>query len=274
MKSISLHPNPIFERDNWQSLNGEWDFGFSQKAVINYKFLSEQNILDFYRQSVFTHKINVPFCIESVLSGIGYTGFLNRVWYKKCIHITPNGNRVFLHIGAADYKTTVILNGKLAGSHMGGYTPMCFDITDFAVAGENELYILCEDNTRDGLIASGKQSTRKKSYACSYTRTTGIWQSVYIEYTPNDYVKSFKLTPSLQHGNITVELDLCGTESLEITAYLDEKNVGAKRIEEASGFVIVQIPISDIKAWELENAVLYDLEIKFGGDIVSSYFGL
>ena len=274
MKSISLHPNPIFERDNWQSLNGEWDFGFSKKAVKNYKFLSEQKILDFYRQSVCTHKINVPFCIESALSGIGYTGFLNRVWYKKRIHITPNGNRVFLHIGAADYKTTVILNGKLVGSHTGGYTPMCFDITDFAVAGENEVYILCEDNTRDGLIASGKQSNRKKSYACSYTRTTGIWQSVYIEYTPNNYVKSFKLTPSLKHGNITVELDLCGTHSLEINAYLDEKNVGAKCIEEASGFVIVQIPISDIKAWELENAVLYDLEIKFGGDIVSSYFGL
>lgn len=274
MKSISLHPNPIFERENWQSLNGEWDFGFSKKAVKNYKFLTEQKILDFYRQSVFTHKINVPFCIESALSGIGYTGFLNRVWYKKSINITPNGNRVFLHIGAADYKTTVILNGKLAGSHKGGYTPMCFDITDFAVEGENELYILCEDNTRDGLIASGKQSTRKKSYACSYTRTTGIWQSVYIEYTPNDYVKSFKLTPSLKHGNITVELDLCGTQSLEINAYLDEKNVGAKCIEEASGFVIVQIPISDIKPWELGNAVLYDLEIKFGGDMVSSYFGL
>ncbi|MGN0570396.1 MAG: glycoside hydrolase family 2 protein [Candidatus Fimenecus sp.] len=274
MKSISLHPNPIFERENWQSLNGEWDFGFSKKAIKNYKSLSEQKALDFYRQSVCTHKINVPFCIESALSGIGYTGFLNRVWYKKRINITPNGNRVFLHIGAADYKTTVILNGKLAGSHKGGYTPMCFDITDFAVEGENELYILCEDNTRDGLIASGKQSNRKKSYACSYTRTTGIWQSVYIEYTPNDYVKTFKLIPSLKHGNITVELDLCGTESLEITAYLDEKNVGAKCIEGASGFVIVQIPISDIKAWELGNAVLYDLEIKFGDDKVSSYFGL
>ena len=274
MKSISLHPNPIFERESWQSLNGEWDFGFCKKAVKCYKFLNKQEILDFYRQSVFTHKINVPFCIESTLSGIGYTGFLNRVWYKKRINITPNGNRVFLHIGAADYKTTVILNGKPVGSHKGGYTPMCFDITEFAVDGENELYILCEDNTRDGLIASGKQSDRNKSYACSYTRTTGIWQSVYIEYAPLDYVKNFKLTPSLKHGNITVELDLCGKGRLEINAYLDERNVGEKHIEEASNFVIVQIPISDIKAWELGNAVLYDLEIKFGNDKVSSYFGL
>ena len=274
MKSISLHPNPIFERDNWQSLNGEWDFGFSKKADKNYKFLTEEKILDFYKQSVFTHKINVPFCIESALSGIGYTGFLNRVWYKKRIHITSNGNRVFLHIGAADYKTTVILNGEIAGSHKGGYTPMCFDITEFAVDGENELYILCEDNTRDSLIAGGKQSDRKNSYACSYTRTTGIWQSVYVEYAPFDYVKNFKLTPSFKHGNITVELELYGRGKLEINAYLDEKNVGTRCIEEASGFIIVQIPISDIRPWELGNAVLYDLEIKFGDDKVSSYFGL
>ena len=274
MKSISLHPNPIFERDNWQSLNGEWDFGFSKKADKNYKFLTEEQILDFYKQSVFTHKINVPFCIESALSGIGYTGFLNSVWYKKRIHITSNGNRVFLHIGAADYKTTVVLNGKIAGSHKGGYTPMCFDITEFAVDGENELYILCEDNTRDSLIAGGKQSDRKNSYACSYTRTTGIWQSVYMEYAPFDYVKNFKLTPSFKHGNITVELELYGRGKLEINAYLDEKNVGTRCIEEASGFIIVQIPISDIRPWELGNAVLYDLEIKFGHDKVRSYFGL
>lgn len=274
MKDISLHPNPIFERINWQSLNGEWDFGFSKKAVKSYKFLNEKKLLDFYRQSVCTHKINVPFCVESTLSGIGYTGFLNRVWYKKRIQLAPNGNRVFLHIGAADYKTTLLLNGKLVGSHKGGYTPMCFDITEFAVTGENELYILCEDNTRDGLIASGKQSNRKKSYACSYTRTTGIWQSVYLEYVPFSYVKDFKLTPSLKHGSITVALDLCGTEDLEINIYLDGKKVGAKSIKEASGFVLVQIPISDIKAWELGNATLYDLEINFGKDKVSSYFGL
>lgn len=274
MKSISLHPNPIFERENWQSLNGEWYFGFAKKADKNYKFLTEEKILEFYKQSVFTHKINVPFCIESALSGIGYTGFLNRVWYKKRIHITSNGNRVFLHIGAADYKTTVVLNGEIAGSHKGGYTPMRFDITEFAVDGENELYILCEDNTRDSLIAGGKQSDRKNSYACSYTRTTGIWQSVYMEYVPFDYVKNFKLTPSFKHGSITVELELYGRGKLEINAYLDEKNVGARCIEEASGFIIVQIPISDIKAWELGNAVLYDLEIKFGNDKVSSYFGL
>ena len=274
MKSISLHPNPIFEREGWESLNGEWDFGFSKKAAKNYRFLSEQAALELCRQSVFEHKINVPFCVESQLSGIGYTDFLNSVWYKRTVNISPNGNRVFLHIGAADYKTTVILNAKIVGSHKGGFTPMCFDITEYAVDGENELFILCEDNTRDSLIAGGKQSDRKKSYACSYTRTTGIWQSVYIEYVPFDYVENFRLIPSLKHKNITLELDLCGKGKLEINAYLDEKNVASSSIEDASGFVIVQMPISEVKAWEPGNATIYDLEIKFGDDKVRSYFGL
>lgn len=214
------------------------------------------------------------FALKASFRGIGYTDFLNSVWYKRTVNISPNGNRVFLHIGAADYKTTVILNAKIVGSHKGGFTPMCFDITEYAVDGENELFILCEDNTRDNLIAGGKQSDRKKSYACLYTRTTGIWQSVYIEYVPFDYVENFRLTPSLKHKNITLELDLCGKGKLEINAYLDEKNVVSSCIEEASGFVIVQLPISEVKAWEPGNATIYDLEIKFGDDKVRSYFGL
>lgn len=274
MKNISLHPNPIFERDNWQSLNGEWDFGFNKNADKNYRFLSEWEVVDFYKKSICTHKITVPFCIESSLSGIGYTDFLNRVWYKRRVNITADGKRVFLHIGACDYKATVIVNGNFAGSHKGGYTPICFDITEYVTDGENELFILCEDNTRDSLISGGKQSDRRKSYACSYTRTTGIWQSVYLEYVPESYLKHFKLTPSLKHENITIELDLCGNAELEINAYLDGKNVGSSTVTDASGYVIVQIPISDIRAWELGNATLYDLKIKFGDDTVKSYFGL
>ena len=274
MKNISLHPNPIFERDNWQSLNGEWDFGFNKNADKNYRFLSEREAVDFYKKSICTHKITVPFCIESSLSGIGYTDFLNRVWYKRRVNITADGKRVFLHIGACDYKATVIVNGNFAGSHKGGYTPICFDITEYVTDGENELFILCEDNTRDSLIPGGKQSDRRKSYACSYTRTTGIWQSVYLEYVPESYLKHFKLTPSLKHENITIGLDLCGNAELEINAYLDGKNVGSSTATDASGYVIVQIPISDIRAWELGNATLYDLEIKFGDDTVKSYFGL
>lgn len=274
MKNISLHPNPIFERDNWQSLNGEWDFGFNKNADKNYRFLSEREAVDFYKKSICTYKITVPFCIESSLSGIGYTDFLNRVWYKRRVNITADGKRVFLHIGACDYKATVIVNGNFAGSHKGGYTPICFDITEYVTDGENELFILSEDNTRDSLIPGGKQSDRRKSYACSYTRTTGIWQSVYLEYVPESYLKHFKLTPSLKHENITIELDLCGNAELEINAHLDGKNVGSSTVTDASGYVIVQIPISDIRAWELGNATLYDLEIKFGDDTVKSYFGL
>lgn len=274
MERFSTHPNPIFEREGWESLNDVWDFGFNKKASRKYNFLSDSEILNFYNNAICDLKINVPFCVESVLSGIGYTDFINQVWYKKDVDIKLDGNRVFLHIGASDYKTSVIVNSKLVGSHKGGFTPFAFDITEYAKNGKNEIFILAEDNTRDPQIAGGKQSNKKKSYACSYTRTTGIWQSVYIEYTPNEYVKAFKLTPSLKNKNITIEFDLEGEAKLEVCARLDGENVGSAVIENAKGFNVVQIPISKAVAWELGDATLYDLDIKFGDDKVISYFGL
>ena len=185
------YPNPQFERSDWQSLNGEWDFGF-KKAVREYKFSSDESMAaDICKSNNYTRKINVPFCIESKLSGIGYTDFANRVWYRKMVIIHKKNNRVFLHIGAADYLTTVLVNGKYAGRHKGGYTSFHFDITELVNDGENEIFILCEDCVENPLVIRGKQSERKESHNCDYTRTTGIWQSVYLEFTPENYIKNF-----------------------------------------------------------------------------------
>ena len=165
MDSFSNHPNPQFERKEWQSLNGSWDCGF-QKARTAFHFSKNADFaMKLYRQARYTHKINVPFCVESQLSGIGYTGFVNAVWYKREVEIAKKDKRVFLHIGAADYLTTVLVNGVCAGRHTGGYTSFAFDITDYVRDGENELFILCEDNVKDPLVPGGKQSTRKNSYA-------------------------------------------------------------------------------------------------------------
>ena len=99
------HPNPQFERDDWQCLNGEWDFGF-KKAVPGFKFSADESTAVKIRgDNNFPTKINVPFCIESSLSEIGFTDFVNMVWYRKTVNIKKNSKRVFLHIGAADYLT-------------------------------------------------------------------------------------------------------------------------------------------------------------------------
>lgn len=165
------HPKPQFMRENWLNLNGSWDFeidhGGSGEARELYK-----------PEADLSKKIQVPFCPESKLSGIGYTDFMNSVWYRREIEITEAqlSNLVILHCGAADYFTTIYVNGQKCGTHKGGYVSFSVDITRYLFAGKNVITIHVEDDTRSHLIPSGKQSTHYESYSCYYTRTTGIWQ--------------------------------------------------------------------------------------------------
>lgn len=268
------YPNPQFERSDWQSLNGEWDFGF-KKAVKRFKFSTdEERAVDIYNRGTFSHKINVPFCIESKLSGIGYTDFVNMVWYRKKVFIKKDDKRIFLHIGAADYLTTVLVNGKLAGRHTGGYTSFQFEITEVIKDGENEIFILCEDCVNNPLVIRGKQSERKKSHGCDYTRTTGIWQSVYLEFTPQNYIKNFKIYPDTENCNITLWADFEGSENFACEVLYNGKTVGKTEYNNAHGSKCFQINLGEKYLWEVGNGRLYDLKLTFGADAVSSYFGL
>lgn len=272
MTNISAHPNPQFERQEIQMLNGAWDFGFKKRSG-KYVFEEDKNnLLNYKNKTDLT--INVPFCIESELSGIGYTDFVSVVWYKRNVNINKNNGRVFLNIGAADYETSVFVNDSFVGSHKGGFTSFKFDITDYAIDGKNELYIVCEDDTKSPFIAGGKQSDKKHSYGCSYTRTTGIWQSVYLEYVPNDYVKSFKIYPDDNRCLATVMLNLVGKNNLKLVAKYDGKVVGEVSVNNACGATSVELPLSEKHLWEVGCGRLYDLEITFGDDNVLSYFGL
>lgn len=271
---LSTHPNPQFERKDIEILNGEWDFGF-QKAKMGFKFSDdEKRAVEIRNSNSFTHKINVPFCIESELSGIGYKDFINAVWYRKAVNIKKNGKRVFLCFGAADNLTTVLVNGKCAGRHKGGYTSFEFDITDLCRGGENEIFVLCEDNVKNPYVIRGKQSERKKSHGCDYTRTTGIWQTVYLEYREENRVNSFKLYPDRKNGLITINLDLIGKDTLCCEAFYDGKAVGKEEFTDACGNVTMRLKLSETHIWEVGNGTLYDLKITFGDDEVYSYFGL
>ncbi len=272
--TVSNHPNPQFERKNTQILNGQWDFGF-QKAKVGFKFsVNEKRALEIRNKSEYTHKINVPFCVESELSGIQYKDFINLVWYKKVVQIKKDGNRVFLCFGAADHLTTVLVNGQLAGRHKGGYTSFRFDITDLAVDGENEIFVLCEDDVKNQFVIRGKQSEWKKSHACDYTRTTGIWQTVFIEYVPTNYIKNFKIYPDHKNGLVTINFNLKGKENLTCEAFFDGKSVGKGTFIDASDNAVMQLKLDETHLWEVGNGQLYDLEITFGEDKVYSYFGL
>ena len=268
------YPNPQFQRKNWQNLNGEWDFGF-KKAAAGFRMSSdEKRALEIHNAGEYTHKINVPFCIESKLSGIGYTDFVNLVWYRKKVNIAKGDGRVFLRFGAADYLTTVLVNGKLAGRHKGGYTPFSFDITELVKVGENEIFVLCEDCVKNSLVPRGKQSERKHSHACDYTRTTGIWQTVYLEYMPKNYIKSFKVYPDPDDCSVTLWAEFEGCADFTAEAYFNSLLVGSAEKANCTGGAFFKIKLSEKQLWEVGNGRLYDLKLNFSSDEISSYFGL
>jgi len=268
------HPNPQFERKDWLCLNGEWDFGF-KKSAKHFRFSKNEKLAqELYSREIYTHKINVPFCIESKLSGIGYTDFVNLVWYRKKVEINRGGKRVFLNIGAADHLTTVLVNGKCAGRHKGGYTSFSFEITELVNDGENEIFILCEDSVKDPLVPRGKQSERRESHGCDYTRTTGIWQSVWLELVPESFIKSVKYYTNPDDSSLTVWADFEGRGDFSAEAYFDGKLVGSTLACDVGSNGFFKLTLTEKRLWEVGKGGLYELKLKFGEDEVSSYFGL
>lgn len=263
----SEHPDPQFQRKDWLNLNGEWDFEFD--------FGNSGLRAGVLEKDEWSRKINVPFCPESKLSGIEYTDFITAVWYRKSVTVTEAQleGRVLIHFGAVDYETYLYVNGKEAGYHKGGYTSFTFDITEFLTAGENIIAVNARDDVRDPLVPRGKQSELYNSHGCDYTRTTGIWQTVWLEFVPKAYVKSFKLFPDTVNATLGVSAVVEGEGAFNAEAFYDGRLVGSFE-KTAAGFVSGDIKLSETHLWEVGCGRLYDLKITFGDDEISSYFGL
>ena len=213
------HPMPQWERANWQNLNGTWEFEFDFGVSAIEREL--------WKKEKFDKEIIVPFCPESRLSGIGYTDFIDGVAYRKTFTLTEKEitGRTILHFGAVDYLTTVFVNGKMVGTHKGGYTSFSFDITAFVNEGENSLFVSVADDVRGKKQAKGKQAHKYASSGCDYTRTTGIWQTVWLEFVPFTYVKSAKYYPDIDNGCLTVNGITEGAGTLTFTAKWDGETV-------------------------------------------------
>lgn len=261
------HPNPQSERANWLNLNGEWDFEFD---FGNSKFAA--GILD---KAEWEKKIIVPFCPESKLSGIEHTDFIPAVWYRRNFDITASQleGRVLMHFGAVDYETKVYINGKLAGTHTGGYASFKFDITEFLTEGENTVIVNAVDDVRNPLVPRGKQSEELKSHGCDYTRTTGIWQTVWLEFVPKTYIKSFKLFPDYINGTVAITAVVEGEGEFTAEASFNGKPMGSFE-KTAVATVSGEIDLSEIHLWEVGYGRLYDLTLTFGDDEIKTYFGL
>ena len=183
------YPRPQLCRPEWMNLNGEWEYETDRAGSGRERRLFEAESLP--------ERITVPFCRESVLSGIGDTDFCGSVWYRRRVTVPAGwlteGKRVLLHIGACDWKCQAWVNGVSVGTHIGGYISFSFDITD-ALGGSSDAVITAcaDDDTRSRRQPAGKQSGRYGSYGCFYTRTTGIWQTVWLECVPAAHIQNVK----------------------------------------------------------------------------------
>lgn len=262
------HPNPQWERETWKNLNGPWEFEFDFGCSAVERRLWEKKRFD--------REILVPFCPESRLSGIGYTDFINGVAYRKNFELSQEelSGRVLLHFGAVDYEASVYVNGTLVGSHKGGYTSFCFDITKHVAPGPNTLFVAVKDDVRSGLQPKGKQAHLYASSGCDYTRTTGIWQTVWLEFVPERRIQSAKYYPDPANGKVTVTGLVQGQGTLQLTALWEDKPVGEAALSVEDGFFTVQLDLSETHLWEPGKGGLYTLLLSFGEDRVKSYFGL
>lgn len=262
------HPFPQFERTDWLNLNGIWEFEFDYSASGQARKLYEKEKLD--------RTILVPFCPESELSGIGNRDFLNCVWYQRRVTIPEKwaGKRILLHIGAADYEATIYVNGTEAGSHVGGYVSFSMDITSLLKPGENRISICVKDDVRTGRQPAGKQSEQYDSYRCLYTRTTGIWQTVWLEAVAQNYVEKVKYYPDCKNQSIAIEAFVKGSGALNIAVTYQGKAMGNITIEAACGSNRCTILLKELHLWEPGHGRLYDVQISFLEDWVQSYFGM
>ena len=266
------HPRPDFMREAWLNLNGTWEF--DETDDVNADFLN----------APLPDRITVPFCRESNLSGLGRTGFVKYVWYRRSLEIPREWaeKRVLFHVGACDSETTAWVNGTQVGFHRGGSTSFAFDITDALKESGNVIVLKVYDDHRTGLQGSGKQSEKLESYGCMYTRTTGIWQTVWLEAVSNTHIENHYTVTDPQNGRVALHTRVVGPRegvTLEAEVSMNGKQVGKASAPVEWGQTHLGLKVNEVRAWTIEDPFLYPLTlrlIKDGQviDEVSSYFGL
>ncbi|MBA3484739.1 MAG: beta-galactosidase [Pirellulales bacterium] len=256
------YPRPQLVRPEWTNLNGLWDYAVRPAADA---------------QPEKWDKILVPFAIESALSGVKKTvSPEERLWYHRTFERpkTTEAGRVLLHFGAVDWKCKALVNGKKVGEHTGGFDPFTFDVTDALRDGENELVVLVEDPTDAGGQPRGKQI--RNPHGIWYTAVTGIWQTVWLEAVPKDYVKSLHVVPDVDAGVAKITVDGSEGSTARVTVSDDGNEVA--QAEGATGEAL-ELAIKDAKLWTPDTPHLYDVKVELlrdgkPVDEVASYLGM
>ena len=271
----SEYPRPDFQRENWLPLNGEWDFSFDEP--------------------IFDWKILVPFACETKLSGIHDTSFHNAVWYRRSFSLPEpmHDRQILLHFGAVDYTCRLWVNDQFIREHTGGQCGFSADITDALTAsGENVIVLEVRDDPADLEMPRGKQYWKPESESIFYTRTTGIWQSVWLEAVSPMHLCSCRITPLFDERSVRFSYALSAApQHVTLTAEITFRGKTAGTVSvaptSARGAFDWQIDQSALSAWNYQedlvwtpeqpnlfDVIFHVLERGCEVDTVQSYFGM
>lgn len=281
------YPRPQLVREAWTSLDGEWEFEFDDAdAGLRAGWFRRD-------AAAFGRRIRVPFAPESELSGIGETGVHAVLWYRRAFTASAGeGERVVLHFGAVDHAARVWVDGNLVGEHVGGHTPFALDVTEALAAGDEHVVVVrTSDDAGDLELPRGKQDWRDKPHAIWYTRTSGIWQTVWLEVVPAVRIASISWSSDLVAGTVTGEVALSarrhGPLRLAVATEVDGRALASATVDVVDGTALVVLRPRGLRAghvreelhWSPENPVLVDAELALLSgerevDRVASYLGI
>ena len=268
------YPRPQFVRSNWTNLNGEWDFSFESPT--------------------FDKTIVVPYVFQSKLSGIADTKFHDTVWYRRTFSWQEEltGKKLLLHFGAVDYECTLFINGKKVMHHVGGHINFTADITEEVQAGENEIVLKVFDPSTSLEIPRGKQFWQEESKSIFYTRSTGIWQTVWLEMVNETYLQKVWITPDLDRFAVSVRYEIAGQQAakFEVNVHFKDMDLGTYSCDVIDTDAELNIALQqkvlqtcnfmEDLTWTPERPNLFDLSFTLydseGNQIdnASSYFGM
>ena len=240
---LSEYPRPNMVRyNNWKNLNGLWEYAITEKEESSPKNY-QGNIL-------------VPFPVESAMSGVQKeVGKEKLLWYKTTLKNARKRNQLtLLHFGAVDWETEVYINGQKVGEHQGGFDPFTFDITPYLKGNQQELVVKVWDPTDNGPQPRGKQVSKPEGIW--YTPVTGIWQTVWIEFVPETYIKSTRHTPNINEQTLEIEVtveNLRSGDEIKVSAWDGKEKITQINLAEGKG----TLKIPDCKYWSPDNPFLY-----------------
>lgn len=270
------YPRPQFERKDWVSLNGEWTY---QLDPVGSGFEN-----GYTKSNGFNKKIIVPFAPETILSGVEHKDFIPQIWYQRTIKIPERwmGKKVLINFGAVYYDSEVYLDSVFVGRHFGGSSSFSYDLTKLVKPGkEHSLVVVASSDVRSAKQSAGKQSLQRHSYFCSYTRTTGIWQTVWLEAVHPNAVKSASIVTDIDQNNIVVTPFFYNESNYRFRILLKDKGKVINKAEiSATNSSKAILSVKNPKLWSPESPFLYEIlyqvldESGKMVDEVSSYCGM